>query len=135
MKKMSKIMALSLILVLCIGFVQIPAHAESNVDIQPYMENIISGSCTLSIYSDGEASISAVADARDGKTIRGKIKLQRRTSYGWVTVKTFRGTGYGGELYMGEYYQLYRKGTYRLKFTLSCDGESYSYYTRNKYYH
>ncbi len=132
MKQKSKLLVLTLILSLCMGFIQIGVYADNTNNYRT--DNIISASCNLSINSSGKAKISAICDARDGKTIYGKVILKRKTYNGWSNVKTFEKIGYGGELYIDKKYQLNKKGTYKLKFIMSCDGETYSFYSKTKKY-
>lgn len=134
MKKISKMMALSLLLALSVVFVKNPVYADSEHKYEVRMVNIMSGDCDFRIDDSGELTLSAIADARHGKTIYGKITIQRKTSSSWKNIKTYRETGRDGELYMDESYKLNTKGSYRLKFTISCDGESYSYYSKTRKY-
>ena len=71
---------------------------------------------------------------RNNKKIEAEIIVQKKGWFGWTNIKTFNINSYSGRIDTTRTYSLTYKGTYRAKFTTTCDGETYSVYSTEEKY-
>ncbi len=138
-KNISKVLVIGLIVMVCSILVHQVSYADnSNLFFSNMMESrntyISYVSCDIDISDNGELFTVGLCDAIDNKTIYGKLYVQRKSWFGWKTIETFEETGYSGELIMDESLDLSKKGKYRVKLVVTCEGEkSTSYSSVMKY--
>ncbi len=134
MKKLSKILGISFMVLIGIIFIQDNCFADDYVENNLRTKYIKESFCYLEIEDDGEAIIDVFCRARYNKTIYGKIIIQRKRNSAWTHVKTISVTGYNGRLDKERYYKLSKSGTYRVKFKTTCGGETYTVYSTKEEY-
>lgn len=105
--------------VLAVIFLAIPAYAADDNGLStksvilPQFTFIWSMSAGLNIDSTGKATCSgSVVPASDTYTAYLTVSLQKSTSSGWSTIKSWTGSGYSGLIVEGYYYVT--SGTYRV---------------------
>ncbi len=118
----------------CIVFagisIPISAQAEANVEV-PVASQMLSRMAYISMYSTdlgisdaGLASIYGLVRGKSGTTsTHVKCILQIDRSGSWVDVKTWEASGNTGAT-VGETYQLYSHGTYRVYMECSANTET-----------
>ena len=117
LRKLGVLLTLTCILVVSIGKSVVQAK-------ETRMVSIYSSSASLTIASDGTATIEASVMGKVGVTSTSVVAtLQRETSSGWDDVATWEESNASRRTTISETYQVSR-GTYRVVATVTADGET-----------
>lgn len=125
------VIIMACICIMCVG-INVPnvVHAEVNYEMQgagqgiARMAYISMYSTSLSISDTGVATVSGLVRGKSGTTSTYvKCTLQRDVSGSWKDVKTWEATGNTGAT-IGETYQLFSHGTYRVYMECSANNET-----------
>lgn len=117
LRKLGVLLTLTCILVVSIGKSVVQAK-------ETRMVSIYSSSASLTIASDGTATIEASVMGKVGVTSTSVVAtLQRETSSGWDDVATWEDSNTSRRTTISETYQVSR-GTYRVVATVTADGET-----------
>lgn len=118
MKRVKKCFTVTVVC-LCMLFggmaMPITVHAEDTASVEPRMDYIFAYSNDLTISSTGLASISGIVRGKSGVTSTYvKCTLQLNVSGSWVDVKSWEVSSNTFDATIGETYQLFSHGTYRV---------------------
>lgn len=124
MKRVCAMAGICMCVLFC-GFMSpVLAYAqETNVQIEPRMENISTYSTELTI-SNGVASVTGFVRGKSGVTnTYVKVTLQKNVSGEWIDVESWEDSSNTRSTTIAETYQISR-GTYRVVMICSADGET-----------